>query len=140
MCAAIENKRQTLSSGMRTLVVVGIVLAGAVVPSSDKANAATCIAFDFDDVGNRTARSPGPVAPMPASCGRRVICPMERLPPSAVWRRSTTASLVSGSSLKPACITTGTGTTTRRPGAMCSLILLACRMEASLSVVACSVD
>ena len=33
-------------------------------PSSDKANAATCIALDFDGVGNRTARSVGPVAPM----------------------------------------------------------------------------
>ena len=60
MCAAIENKRQSLNSGMRALVVVGIVLASAVVPSSDEANAATCIALDFDGVGNRTARSAGP--------------------------------------------------------------------------------
>lgn len=54
MCAAIENKRQPHNSGMRALVVVSVMLAGAVVPSSDNANAATCIALDFDGVGNRT--------------------------------------------------------------------------------------
>lgn len=64
MSSSNQQRPQPFNSGMRALVVVGIVLAGAVVPSSDKANAATCIALDFDGVGNRTARSAGPVAPM----------------------------------------------------------------------------